>query len=146
MSAKVLIVEDEILIGIEFEHALQERGYKVIGVAADYEAAVRLARQCPEIALVDVNLRDGPTGPLVARELADRAGASIVFVTANPNEVALPVAGAIGIVTKPADSELVTAAVDYALAVRAGERKVAPGGLAPIGFEASEEGSRSPAE
>ncbi|MFN3389688.1 MAG: hypothetical protein ACK40O_12230, partial [Allosphingosinicella sp.] len=70
MSARVLIVEDEFLIGLELEHALEAHGYKVIGVVADYDGAVALAAERPDVALVDINLRDGPTGPLIARELA----------------------------------------------------------------------------
>lgn len=132
MVAKVLIVEDEFLIGMDFEMSLQERGYDVVGIAVDYESAVALASRKPEIALVDVNLRDGPTGPLIAKELARGAGTSVVFVTANPRQIAPPVEGALGIVTKPADNDLVVSAVDYALALRKGEEKPAPGGLVPL--------------
>ena len=132
MSAKILIVEDEILIGMELENALEERGYQVLGIAADYKSAMTLAVRNPDVALIDINLRDGPTGPLIAREIASRTGASILFVTANPKEVGVPIATAVGVVTKPAENDIVTAAVDYAVAVRAGQRKETPEGLAPL--------------
>jgi hypothetical protein len=35
-------------------------------------------------------------------------------------------------VTKPAGNDIVAAAVDYAVAVRAGQRKETPEGLAPL--------------
>lgn len=132
MNAKVLIVEDEFLIGLELEHALEAHGYRVIGVVADYPGAVALAAQRPDVALVDINLRDGPTGSLIARELARIAGASIVFVTANPRQVEGPVAGALGVVTKPVESALVAAVVDYAVAVREGHCGDLPEGLVPL--------------
>jgi hypothetical protein len=36
-----------------------------------------------DIALVDVNLVDGPTGPEIGRDLA-RRGCSVIFMTGNP--------------------------------------------------------------
>ncbi|MFN3727679.1 MAG: response regulator [Allosphingosinicella sp.] len=148
MSAKVLIVEDEFLIGLELEHALEAHGYRVVGVVADYPGAIALAAQRPDVALIDINLRDGPTGPLIARELARIAGASIVFVTANPRQVEGPVAGALGVVTKPAESALVAAVVDYAVAVREGGSGNLPEGLIPLELarRANGGGSESPAE
>lgn len=137
MAAKVLIVEDEFLIGMELEMTLQERGYDVVGVAVDYDSAVSHAADEPEIALVDVNLRDGPTGPLIAQELASGGGTSIVFVTANPRQISTSIAGALGIVIKPAENDLVAAAVDYALAVREGQCTFPPAGLVPLTIDQS---------
>ena len=44
MTAKVLIVEDEILTAMELEHLLLERGYEVVGIAAD--AASLMSFKC----------------------------------------------------------------------------------------------------
>src|SRR5687767_10456369 len=118
---------------MEFEMSLQERGYDVIGVAVDYPSAVALAASKPDVALVDINLRDGPTGPRIAEQLALDVGTSVVFVTANPRQLAAPVPGALGVVTKPADQHLVAAAVDYAMCVRNGLQLPPPGGLSPFG-------------
>lgn len=132
VSAKILIVEDEFLIGMELEHSLQDRGYDVIGVAVDFDSAQTLVPLNPDVALVDVNLRDGPTGPAIAQQLATQAGTSVVFVTANPRQISIAIPGAIGIVAKPADHQLISAAVDYAVAVRSGSAATPPPGLTAL--------------
>ena len=41
-------------------------------------------------ALVDVNLRDGPSGPVIARQLANGFGTKIVYVTASSSDIGEP--------------------------------------------------------
>ena len=113
---RVLIVEDEYLVAADLEAALIERGYASIGIAQDLETAIQLAQTRPDIALVDVHLRDGATGPVIGRQLADRFGVKVVFVTANPAMVAQAAgAGVIGVSNKPCQEDLVVAALAYAL-------------------------------
>ena len=69
MCAKVLIVEDEFLVALDLEELLTRAGHEVVGVVPDRASLDRL-RTPPEVALVDVNLRDGPSGPLIAEELS----------------------------------------------------------------------------
>ncbi len=71
------------------------------------------------IAFVDVNLRDGKTGPDIGAELA-AAGKTVIFMTGNPEEVASGVSGALGVISKPVlDAELAEL-VSYAAAHCAG--------------------------
>lgn len=101
MSAKILIVEDEIIIGMETEAAIEDLGHTSIGIAATATEALQIADvELPDIAFVDVNLADGPTGPQVGAELA-RRGVAVVFITANPRSIENQVANAIGILDKP---------------------------------------------
>lgn len=83
---RAIIVEDEFLAAMHAETALEGLGIEVIGMAEDSAGAVTLAAARPELALVDLNLRDGFTGPAVAAELAS-VGVSIVFLTANPSQL-----------------------------------------------------------
>lgn len=62
MNKTVLIIEDEIFVALEIEQIVEDAGFKVGAIAADREAALAAAAGC-DIALVDLNLRDGPTGP-----------------------------------------------------------------------------------
>ena len=71
MNAKILIVEDEILVALDMEMAIEEMGHTPIGIAPDAEVAATLANEQPDIALVDLNLRDGLTGPQIARHIRD---------------------------------------------------------------------------
>lgn len=112
MPATALIVEDEIFVALDLERILTDAGYKVAAIAADKSAALAAAPQC-SIALVDINLRDGPTGPALAAALASDYGIRVVFVTANPAQIGEnPVA--LGYVRKPFTAESILAAAGLA--------------------------------
>lgn len=120
MSARILIVEDEMLVAMDLECVLRELGHEPVGIAPDLESARAYFDQPIDLALVDLNLRDGCTGPEIGARLSAK-GVAVVFVTANPNLLGNGVAGAIGVITKPTDERIVTAAVEYALgSVRGG--------------------------
>ena len=125
MTARILIVEDEMLVAMELESILQDLGHDPVGIAPDLSAAERLAQTELDLALVDLNLRDGLTGPEIGKRLSAR-GVSVLFITANPRVLEDGVAGTIGVLTKPTDEETVRAAVDYALKVRSGVQDVEP--------------------
>ncbi len=98
---RILIVEDEILIGLELESLLQDLGHEVVGVAATSADAISLSEaQHPDLAFVDIHLADGPTGVDVARRLAD-IGVTVLFMTANAKRIPDDCAGAQGVIAKP---------------------------------------------
>ena len=125
MSARILIVEDEMLVALELKSILQELGYGILGIAPDLPTARGYFGQDIDLALVDLNLRDGLTGPEIGATLGS-SGVTVLFVTANPRLLGKGIAGAIGVITKPTDEEMVGSAVRYALAVRGGEPAKAP--------------------
>ena len=86
MSRTALIVEDEIFVALDLERILTDAGYHVVAIAADQKEAMAAAGQA-SFAFVDVNLRDGPTGPAIARAIAAEHGVRVVFVTANPAQI-----------------------------------------------------------
>lgn len=96
----ILIVEDEIFLALDIENILQSGGYIVAGIASDRAEALAAADGA-KIAFVDVNLRDGPTGPDIARELANRHGITVVYLTANPSQIGAQARGAVGVLEKP---------------------------------------------
>ncbi|KQN72290.1 hypothetical protein ASE94_07145 [Devosia sp. Leaf64] len=93
-------------------------GHEPIGIAADKKSALRHASEA-EIALVDLNLRDGPTGIEIGKILAQTHGASVIFLTANPAQLGAGVPGTIGVVSKPIAERDLREVVDYAMAKRA---------------------------
>ncbi len=111
---KILIVEDEFLVALQLEDILADGGYAVIGTVPDM-ASLGLLGEAPDLALVDLNLRDGLTGPAIARDLAGRFGARVIYVTANPGQIDTPAETAIGIVQKPFTRQAILAAITYAL-------------------------------
>ena len=125
MSGNVLIVEDESLVGLELGYVLEDLGHHVVGVACDKAEAAQLARGPVDVAVVDVNLADGPTGMEIGRELA-RHGVSVIFTTANPGLLGSGVEGAVGVLSKPYIPQAVGEAVEYALTLRGGGRAGPP--------------------
>ena len=120
--SKVLIVEDEIFVAIEVESVLRELGHAPVGIAADSQQALALGAAA-EIALVDLNLHDGPTGIDVGRQLAAR-GLTVVFITANPSQLGDGVPGALGVLPKPVNDNELKAAIKFVAAVHARETPV----------------------
>ena len=115
MSNSILIVEDEALIALEMESILEDSGYDVVGIASDLEGALACADRTIDLALVDLNLRDGLTGPEIGRRLANEHRVKVLFVTANPHLLGEGIAGTIGVLTKPTDESSLRSAVAFAL-------------------------------
>ncbi|MBX4903638.1 MULTISPECIES: response regulator [Rhizobium] len=125
MKQRVLIVEDEFLIALDLGATVEGIGMQVAGLANDREQALRLAPSA-DIAFVDVNLADGPTGPELGRRLAEEHGIAVVFMTGNPETVADGVKGAVGVVQKPVMPSVVEQLVKYLAARRVGMFAVVP--------------------
>jgi len=114
MSQKILIVEDEVLVAWNMKDILEAEGFECVDIAPDLETAERYFEDSIDLALVDLNLRDGLTGPQIGERLSAK-GTRVIFITANPAQIADGVAGTIGVLTKPTDEETLLAAVHYAL-------------------------------
>lgn len=100
---------------MELEYVLSEAGHIVVGCAMDTDGAVRLAAEAtPDVALVDINLRDGMSGPAIARKLIDAHGSIVVFLTANPEQIPEGFSGALGVLTKPFDAPTIRAVTAFA--------------------------------
>ena len=118
----VLIVEDHFLIAKQLEFIVVESGHVCVGTARTRPMARVLAEEKrPDIALVDVNLADGPSGLAVADDIAAVSGAEILFVTANRRRIPAGYGDAIGIVEKPFTRSAILATLQY-LAQRIGHR------------------------
>jgi DNA-binding response OmpR family regulator len=117
----VLIVEDEPVIGMELEDAVTEAGYEVIGWATGHAGAIALAEaRSPDLAFIDLKLRDGDTGLGISQQLAER-GVLVVLTTANSSDVG-DLAHVLDIVSKPYSAETIHAVLRYA-AEKLGEKQ-----------------------
>jgi CheY-like chemotaxis protein len=113
-ALNVLIVEDEMLLAEELAFLVQEAGLRHVGHAMSSAEAVALACQLtPDLALVDVHLRDGPTGVDAARLIVQDCGAVVLFMTANVQRLPDDYAGACGVIGKPYSERAVTMALAY---------------------------------
>ena len=82
-GCRVLIVEDEAILLLEYSQILSAAGAFIAGRATTVKGAIPMAKSEDfDCALMDVKLRDGDVHP-VACIVRDR-GKSIVFVTGSP--------------------------------------------------------------
>jgi len=113
-ALNVLIVEDEALLAEELAFLVREAGLRDVGRAMSSAEAIALAcALTPDLALVDVHLKDGPTGIEAARLIVEDCGAVVLFMTANVRRLPDDYAGACGVIGKPYSEQAVRRALAY---------------------------------
>ena len=81
---RLLIVEDDYLVGMEAEFGLSEAGYEIVGIAVSAEEAVLLAeRERPLLVLMDIRLAGARDGVDAAIEIKRRLGIGSLFASAH---------------------------------------------------------------
>ena len=102
---RVLIVEDEALIGMHLAMLVAELGHDVCAIAASAAAAItQAAAHDPDVVLMDIRLAQGSSGIDAARELHARQALRCIFLSANldePTRTALLPYDPIDLVGKP---------------------------------------------
>jgi two-component system, response regulator PdtaR len=82
-SWRILIVEDEYLVALQFENALTEAGYEVVDIASTAAEAMQLVPDHrPDLVLMDVRLAGPEDGIHAATEIFHRFGTRSIFVSA----------------------------------------------------------------
>lgn len=83
-ARRVLVVEDEVILALDFTEIIEDHGYSVVGPCSRLKHAERVAKEGNiDAALLDVNLGSGKTSEGIARILRER-NIPIAFVTAEP--------------------------------------------------------------
>lgn len=79
---KILIVEDEIIIGLDIAAKLSKLGYRVTGTATRPEEAFRaLEEELPDLIIMDINLKADMDGIDIAAVVKDKYGIPVIFLT-----------------------------------------------------------------
>lgn len=116
---RLLVVEDEFLVGMELEDGLAEAGYEVAGVASSAEEAVMLAeRERPLLVVMDIRLAGDRDGVDAAIEIRRRLDIPSLFASAHADSATLARAEAaapLGWVVKPYRVSTIVEAVAHAL-------------------------------
>ena len=111
---RILIVEDEALLLMQLETTVEDEGHEIVGTAMSSGEAIAMARLVePDIAFIDLQLLDGPTGISVARHLRAAEKTMVVFITANATRIPQDYEGAVGIVSKPFSQAGITATIRF---------------------------------
>jgi two-component system, response regulator PdtaR len=119
---KVLIAEDEILLGSLLAEMVTDAGYHVLGPALSRAEALGLISVgLPDVALVDIDLQGRDSGIELVGDLA-RSGVSCLFVTGQCDKARSERAHAIGFIAKPYTPMMVVEALRFLDACRAGQR------------------------
>jgi CheY-like chemotaxis protein len=111
----VLVVEDEIMIGLDAQAMLEEAGAELVEVATKAVDALRLiSEKPPHAAVLDINLGSG-TSFAIADELAAR-GIPYIFATGYAGQIDLPPQHIhVTVVGKPYTADRLTAGLIAAL-------------------------------
>ena len=118
-SARLLIVEDDVLLASAVQELLRDSGFEVVGTAGSAAAALSLAKdQNPQLALIDISLVGRIDGIELACRLRDEYRIPTIFLSglADPEarERAL-IAQPLGFLRKPYRASQVYNAVQKAL-------------------------------
>ena len=99
---RILIVEDEGLVSLALEWTLKVAGHTILGPAGSVGEGIALTRAAaPDLALLDLDLRDGGNGLVVARHLRRCHGTPVLFVTAQVTQARAHRDLAWGLLRKP---------------------------------------------
>ena len=84
---KILVVEDEMIIGAKISMQLTSLGYEVTGILPRGEEAIlHVEENKPDIVLLDINLKGKLDGIETALQMQKLGNIPIIFLTANSDE------------------------------------------------------------
>jgi DNA-binding LytR/AlgR family response regulator len=84
---KILVVEDEMVVGAKIAMQLEEMGYAVAGILPrGEEALIHIEENKPDIILLDIQLKGNLDGIETALQIHSQADIPIIFLTANSDE------------------------------------------------------------
>jgi CheY-like chemotaxis protein len=130
---KILVVDDDPVVGKSFDRVLAPKGYAVISAASGAEALARLAHEDYEAVYTDLRM-PGMDGLQLARHLKEvRPWLPVVIVTgygSETNEAAARKIGVSAFLHKPLSPDLIEASAGYAVSASVVE-PVAPATPAP---------------
>lgn len=124
---RVLLVEDEAVTALALEQILLGGGYEVCGIASTAAGAKSLAQSTrPDVAVVDVRLRDGVTGHSAAMEIQTRLKIPVVLTSGHFDEKHAREAGLAGFLRKPFSEPQLLQVIDAVLGLVYANRAVPP--------------------
>ena len=115
----ILVVEDEAIVAEDVRASLEEAGYRVPAIAANRATALEnVARERPDLILLDIMLAGGDDGIGVAEEIHAHDDVPVVYLTAYSDDALVRRAaatGPYGYLLKPFNDRELHATVETAL-------------------------------
>ena len=117
--ARILVVEDDFIVGLELEAGLTEAGFEVVGIAMTAEEALSLAvAERPALVVMDIRLGSRRDGIDAAIDILQAVGARCIFASATQDhEIRARAAAAqpLGWIAKPYQVEDLAARIHRVL-------------------------------
>ena len=108
-TLRVLVIEDDALLGYVLGEVLEELGHEVVAIEATQAGAVAAAKATrPDLMIVDVHLRSG-SGTAAAAEICEAGFVPHVFVTGDIAGMTALRPGVVAIQKPYVEAELVRA-------------------------------------
>jgi len=118
-TARILIIEDEIVIAMDIEKKLKKLGHQVVSICATGEEAVQKALNLhPDLILMDIRLQGEMDGIETARKIRSHEGIAIIYLTALSDEKTLQramITESYAYIQKPITSRELHIAVEIAI-------------------------------
>ena len=114
---RILCLEDNPLIVFHVEQMVEDLGHIFCGAVESFAELLKLSAVKADVALVDIDLADGGTGPDAARWLFDR-GIPAIFVTGQKDVAALHADAVLATLIKPISVEDLRRSLDLILTYR----------------------------
>lgn len=126
-SARILIVEDEMIVASDLQTSLRRLGYSVEDIATTGEEAVeKAAATLPDLLLVDIKLKGSMNGIDAARRINEHREVPIVYLSAFSDKATLDRAKTTepyGYLVKPFNTQELGTTLETALHKHAMDRK-----------------------
>ncbi len=120
--ARLMLVEDDVLVALELTARLGQMGYLVVAHATTAPEALDCVRDtAPDLVLMDIRLGQGLDGVDAAETIAHRFNVPVVFMTAHSDDATrrrAEEARPLGYVVKPVRDRDLRSAIDAALSKR----------------------------
>ncbi|MDQ2821038.1 MAG: response regulator [Pseudomonadota bacterium] len=124
---KILLVEDDAVIGFIAQEWLIQFGHEVLGPAFTASEALTLVLECrPDLAFVDINLEGHDEGIELARGLRDTYQVPCVFVSGQPASARANPDAAFGYLPKPYSLDDLEQSAQFVSALVKGESPPPP--------------------
>ena len=127
-KTKVLVVEDERVIGLEIERRLEQLDYDVLDLVTAGEDAVAVAlEKSPDLILMDIVLRGEIDGIEAAKQIRAKIDVPIIFLTAHADDQTLErakISEPFGYIVKPFKARELHVSIEMGLYKHKMEKKL----------------------
>ncbi|AEI48505.1 LytR/AlgR family response regulator transcription factor [Runella slithyformis] len=118
-TVKILIVEDEAVVGLDLEARLEEDGYEIVNVVNNGSKAIEIYKSIQvDLILCDIKLIGTMTGIEAVREMIAFREAPVIYLTAQADRSTIEAAMKTypsAYITKPFSTESLKIAIDLAI-------------------------------